>query len=126
MALLGNSGTQVWFDEASEMELYQHLWTQEILRPRNLVSTTAAASHVNDAVKYVPLPKVATAATDMKIEHLVQTEVARAVQKFAEKMSELVARRDQRIDELSNRIVDLEQKIEFLIAVENNENFGKF
>lgn len=42
------------------------------------------------------------------------------------RVSEIIAKRDARIDQLSQRIVDLEQKLDLLLAIENNENFGAF
>lgn len=52
--------------------------------------------------------------------------VQSAINVLLQNVSKTIAQRDARIDELSNRIVDLEKKIEFLVAVETNENFGKF
>lgn len=134
-AIQGKKGDQVWVDEYSwainsEMDLMNKILESDASKFLDSTATSAPALGIasggNRATSIFDDKKKQPENSWVELQNLIQTEVLKAANKMLDSITKVIAERDARIDELSNRIVDLEQKIEFLIAVENNENFGKF
>lgn len=98
-----------------------------------LGSVISQASEWQSKIWQMPMTTHYSNASDGSVQMIENADTVEGMRKIIENLPSLIhnlsaaiAKRDQRIDALSDRIVELEQKMEVMVAIETNENFGKF